>query len=268
MVKQNNSDKKYIFFLKDINTEIIDQRFGIIIKSNIKTKDKTPRNATKISDLCVNKNIHTVISFLDEAKKEHKCSISMIDFNTNNDILVSDIIYNCFWCRNFIPKTVKPIGCPIKYVASQVIKTYFSEISKDTYTIKENITANKQLILENETKNNSNININNKNYYVTDGIFCSFNCCMAYITDNKIISMYNISEMLLLKMYNDIYSKEISLIENAPHWRKLIQYGGDLTIEEYRNSFNKIEYKNHGFISNIQKFNSLGIIFEEKLKFK
>ena len=55
--------------------------------------------------------------------------------------------------------------------------------------------------------------------------------------------------MLLLKMYNDIYQHTtIPYIEEAPHWRKLKEYGGDLSIDEFRDSFNKIEYKNHGFI--------------------
>ena len=78
--------------------------------------------------------------------------------------------------------------------------------------------------------------------------------------------MYNISEMLLLKMYNDIHQVQTPYnIEEAPHWRKLKEYGGDLSIDEFRDSFNKIEYKNHGFI--VPKFKSLGILFEEKLKF-
>ena len=54
------------------------------------------------------------------------------------------------------------------------------------------------------------------------------------------------SEMLLLKMYNDIHQDQTPY--EAPHWRKLKEYGGELSIDEFRDSFNKIEYKNHGFI--------------------
>ena len=75
------------------------------------------------------------------------------------------------------------------------------------------------------------------------------------------------SEMLLLKMYNDIYPSAIPFIEEAPHWRKLQHYGGDLNIDQFRSSFNKIEYKDHGMIFDIPKFKSLGCLFEEKLKF-
>lgn len=252
----------YKFILKNINTEKVEQRFGIVIISNINvTSTKLPKNSTKITDLSVNKNIE-VISFLDEAKKSHKCSISMIDFNTQQE-LVTDINSCCFWDRNIIPKNIIPIGCPIKYVPSQAVKSYYSEISKDKYTIKENITSKRQNKIENIK--DLRLDINDRNYYITDGIFCSFNCCMSYISDNKKESMYSISEMLLLKMYNDIYPHILACIEEAPHWRKLKQYGGDLSIEEYRESFNKIEYKSHGFV--IPKFKSLGVMFEEKLKF-
>ena len=46
-------------------------------------------------------------------------------------------------------------------------------------------------------------------YYETDGIFCSFNCCQSYINDNKHIRLYDNSHMLLLKMYNDLMELKI-----------------------------------------------------------
>ena len=264
-IGKNITDKKYIFTLKGINTEKVDQRFGISIVSNINTSDSNlPENITKISDLTTNRNTSEIISFVDEAKKPHKCNISMIDFYTNKEVYYCNT-YNCFWCRNSMPENIMPIGCPIKYVATQAVKSYYSEISKDKYTIKENITTKRN---ESINKNDENkLTIIDKNYYLTDGIFCSFNCCMAYVEDNKHNSLYDMSECLLLKMYHDIYPTKVASIDEAPHWRKLKQYGGDLTIEQFRESFNKIEYQNHGLISGVPKFKSIGILFEEKLKF-
>ena len=261
-----NIEKKYMFSLKNINTEKVNQRFGISIISNINVMvDKLPQNATKISDLSINKNIPEVISFIDEAKKIHNCSISMIDFYTNNELDASSGSYNCFWCRNLIPLNIIGIGCPVKYVPSQAVKSYYSEISKDKYVIKENITTQRQQKLK--ELGDTRLDIIDNNYYITDGIFCSFNCCMAYIIDNKSKSLYGMSEMLLLKMYSDINNSSVLYIESAPHWRKLKEYGGDLNIEEFRASFNKIEYKDHGPGFDIPKFKSLGVLFEEKLKF-
>jgi hypothetical protein len=267
-LSNNNMEKKYLFTLNGINTEKVDQRFGITIMSNMnETSTDPPSNTTKISDLSSNKNIPDIISFFDEAKKTHKCVISMIDFNTQKEILSSKniSIYDCFWCRNNIPSNVTPIGCPIKYVPSQAVKTYYSEISKDFYTIKENITSKKTQELD--FSGDNRIDIVNKNYYLTDGIFCSFNCCMAYIIENRTNSMYALSEMLLLKMYNDINPSTVPFIEEAPHWRKLKQCGGDLSIDQFRYSFNKIEYKNHGLVNKTPAFKSIGVLFEEKLKF-
>ena len=263
MIK-NNTAKKYLFALKNIDTQKIDQSLEIQTLSNFNQNFReNPVNTTKISELS---SVNQTISFLDEAKKSHKCIVSMIDFNTHRKL--TDILhnfFNCFWCRNIIPNNVDPIGCPIKYIPSQAIKNYYSEISKDHYTIKEDIT-NKKIHDLNESTD-ERIEVINKNYYLTDGIFCSFNCCKSYIKDNKNNSMYSLSEMLLLKIYNQIYPDNIPFIEEAPHWRKLMDYGGNLTIEEFRDSFNKIEYKGYGHISDIPQFKSIGFIFEEKIKF-
>jgi hypothetical protein len=261
---KNMIGKKYIFVLKGVKTEKVDKRFGISIVSNITVEDQVPQNTTKISDLTTLRNTPEIISFIDEAKKAHKCTISMIDFNTKKEFPHS-CIYDCFWCRNAIPDTVMAIGCPIKYIPTQAVKSYYSEITKDRYTIKENITSKHQKAIE--KSKDSNLTLLRRDYYLTDGIFCSFNCCMAYIEDHKHNSMYDLSEMLLLKMYHNIYPTKVTCIDEAPHWRKLKQCGGDLAIEEFRDSFNKIEYKDHGYFSSTPKFKSLGVLFEEKLKF-
>jgi hypothetical protein len=260
-MKPKTSDKKYTFILKDVNTESVEQRFCISYVIQI---EDVPYNTTKISELSINRNTPDIITFTDEAKKTHKCVISMIDFTTKKEFKCSNM-YDCFWCRNSIPQNVMAVGCPLKFVPNQSVKSYYSEISKDNYTIKENITNNRLKIIEDE--GDDRLKIIENNYYLTDGIFCSFNCCMAYIEDNKNDSRYNLSEMLLLKMYHDIYSKNVDIIDKAPHWRKLGRYGGDLSIEQFRDSFNKIEYKEHGSISQLIKFRSVGVLFEEKLKF-
>lgn len=263
-----SSQKKYIFTLKGINTEKIDQRFGITLVSNINmVTDEPPTNTTKISDLSTNRNTPEIISFIDEAKKPHKCSISMIDFETQKKFCADGYNsgYDCFWCRNAIPPTVVAIGCPINYVPSQVVKTYYSEISKDTYTIKESITPSRKKKIE--ESNDSRLVIHEKDYYLTDGIFCSFNCCMAYISENREKSMYSMSEMLLLKMYNNIYPDKVPCIQEAPHWRLLKQCGGHLNIKQFRESFSKIEYQEHGSVNVGPLCKSLGVLYEEKLKF-
>jgi hypothetical protein len=296
-MRQKSIEKSYPFVIKNINIETIDQKFGFTFVSNI-NMEKYPQNVTKITDLTTNKTVSECISFVDESKKRHRCNISMIDFKTKEELKTdfSFSCYDCFWCRSSIPENVIGIGCPIKYIPSQAVKQYYSEISKDVYTIKENITDKKFQNLNNKTEekypdneentdnedtqentttkehlHNKTIELSNKNYYLTDGIFCSFNCCMSFINyqkSEKNASMYNLSEMLLLKIYTEINpTVKNPVIEEAPHWRQLIKYGGDMTIETFRNSFNRMEYKNHGFISEFPTFKSIGVMFEENLKF-
>jgi hypothetical protein len=141
------------------------------------------------------------------------------------------------------------------------IKKYYSEISKDIYTIKENIPKDK--IIPEDDK----IKLIHNDYYETDGIFCSFNCAMAYICDNKHIRIYDDSVMLLIKMYNDLFKTNSISINPAPSWRLLNVYGGHLTINEFRESFNKVDYESHGITRNFMRQESIGTIYEQKIKF-
>ena len=67
------------------------------------------------------------------------------------------------------------------------------------------------------------IQTTNNTYYETDGVFCSFNCCKAYITENKQNTMYNNSEISTIKSvyFNTIMGTKTTVINPAPHWRLL-----------------------------------------------
>ena len=145
-VKKKRKSKKYIFTLKNINTEQIEQKYGISIVSNIANVDELPpENSTKLTELAELNNEHVdVISFLDETKRLYQCHISMIDFKSAEDI--KNLRYYCFWCRHKFDSA--SIGCPIKYISKKAIKNYYSEVSKDYYTIKEDVTRKRSLMLD------------------------------------------------------------------------------------------------------------------------
>lgn len=258
-MSRKQKSKKYLFTLSNINTEETDRKYGITLVSNISQfEENLPDNTTKISELNTEHSTPEVISFLDESKKQHQCNVSMIDFSTKTE--VSLLRYYCFWCRH--PFNTKSIGCPINYISNQAIKNYYSEITRDTYTIKENITSSRK-----ENVEDDKISVSEKNYYKTDGVFCSFNCCKAYIRDNKHNKLYSKSEFLLSKMYNDMMGTKMIIIDPAPHWRLLREYGGFMSIQEFRSSFNKAEYECHGMVEDFPVFKPSGMIFEEKIKF-
>jgi hypothetical protein len=239
---------KYTFTVTGLNINKLNQKYHI--KNNSIKKNNT--TCLKLLE----KN-HT-ISFLDESKRSHNCYLSMININK---IDLKNNNYSCFWCRHSFNNL--PIGCPIKYIPNEVTKTYYSNISKDNYTIKQKITSNRKDNIE----NNNELNLSKGDYYHTDGIFCSFNCCKSFINDNKHKRMYDYSDILLIKIYNKIFDLNCTSISLAPHWRVLKKYGGNLDINEFRNSFNKIEYEYHGNANYHDKFLPIINYFEEKIKF-
>ena len=250
---------KYSFTLIGVNVSRINNTYGIDNLSEAPLDDNAFINTTKLTELNTDKGTPEVISFLDEAKKLHICYISMIDFQSRMDVNL--LRYHCFWCSH--PFETRPIGCPIKYIPSQAEKKYHSHISRDTYTIKESITEKRRLFLQ----NNDNLSLKIGEYYETDGVFCSFNCCQSWINDNKHDRLYDLSNTLLIKMYNSIMGTKMIVIGPAPHWRILEQYGGHLNIIKFREGFNKIEYECHGNTKKVPKFSPLGALFEEKIKF-
>jgi hypothetical protein len=258
---------KYTFTLKALDIERIHKTYDLNIVSNI-TNEKQVSSVTKISELSNSTDDKTIYSFIDDSKKDSKIHLTMKDY-LNGEYLPQKTNIYCFWCRSAF-NTI-PIGCPIKYCSSQLEKSYFSEITKDKYIIKENITSEKREFLENkligeETKRKEKFNIIEKEYYETDGVFCSFNCCLAFITENKSNSFYKHSQTLLKKIYFDIYKAIPENLSPSPSWRLLKEYGGDLSIYDFRKNLNRIEYVNNGLIKNNLKFKTIGFLYSEKLK--
>lgn len=282
VTQATKKSSKYSFTMKNVNLVKIYQKYGFTLPHAVSYDETHAENTTKLSELNPDRSIPEFISFLDESKRPHLCIVSMIDFRSKKNIML--LKYHCYWCRN--PFDNIPIGCPIKYVSSQVEKKYHSRISRDVYTISENITKKKRVKIETEksrlakvgeSRDSSEISseqaeadkleIKEGEYYETDGIFCSFNCCKSWIRDNKHNKLYVHSETLLTKLYNDIMGTKMVIINPAPHWRLLEHYGGNLNIIKFREGFNKIDYEYHGHTKQIPRFAPIGFMYEEKLKF-
>ena len=246
------SNKKIIFVLSSININSINEKYNMNI---VLDDDITKLKTTKLTDLekpIVQKNTE-FFSFLDESKKTHKCSLSMID--SKSGLNVKDLNYNCFWDRNPIIDG-EPIGCPINYIPKQIQKTFYSQVSKDTYLIRENIMG--------ETKiTEPNISTVRESYYETDGVFCGVECCLAFILDNKHNRIYDMSQMLLTKMHNELNNTKAITITPASSWRVLKEYGGHMSIEKFRSNFGKIDYDYHGITRTVP----IAHLYEEKVKF-
>jgi hypothetical protein len=255
------ANKRYIFSLVGVNIEKTEEKYGISNTTATGNDSVAPENTTKIDDLDNIKQTPDIISFLDESKRLRKCTVSMIDHK--GICLKGTCKYKCFWDKNYLPTNISPLACPIRYISNRGIKTYPSEISKDTYRISEQIT--RQRTRELVERKDPRITIERNNYYETDGIFCSFNCMFAFIEDpeNKSNPLYRNSRMLALEMYKDIYGDSVDEIMLAPHWRNLSEFGGTMTIEKFRDTFNKVEYVDQGMINCV----SIGRLYEARIKF-
>lgn len=104
--------------------------------------------------------------------------------------------------------------------------------------------------------------------YDTDGIFCSFNCCLSWIIDNAHNPLYKESHTLLLNIFREVNNNMLGTsLFPAPHWRMLKVYEGTLSITEFRESFNNIEYVDTKNLSRSLYMIPTGYIYEKNTKF-
>lgn len=260
---ENKRATKHTFSIKGINIEKVEQTYGLSIQSNIQKPAESSKNATKISELQVSIDPE-VITYLDEAKKLRKCIPTMV-CHFRDQILPEKTGISCFWCRH--PFETIPIGCPMRYVSSQIEKRYTSEITRDTYQIKENVDADSIDPEEFRDTDKIQLLLHNKNYYESDGVFCSFNCCLAYINENKRNPLYKSSKSLLFKIYRDIFGMSPGSLIPSGSWRLLASFGGHLSITEFRKNLNKVQYIEQNKIISQPKFAPMGILYEEKNRF-
>lgn len=314
------------FVLKNIDPVQLDKKYGFstdprhedrqslltLSSSEIDGKKKTsklldlqPQNVREVSPI--------QYSFIDESKVDHQCVVTMKPHLSKECLPQSTSIF-CFWCRHSFP--YRPIGCPIEYVPHRMIKTYNSEIVRDSYILRENITPAQLRCLASssreslpppttKTSSSCDVQLQSRDYYMVDGIFCSFNCCLAFIRDHQNHPMYGQSESYLRQMYHDLFvgnntndrtqtqtrpppplkkkksvkfdravtetsmnDKQLPInLQPAPSWRLLKDYGGHLSIDEFRKNFYKIDYLdiNH-YVSPFPNTKPIGFLYEKQVR--
>ena len=250
--------------LRNINHQILDQKYNFHEYQEKNKQELMGVNndlQTKLIDL---KETITNFSYIDEAKSDHVCLLTMHDVLSQKKLAAKTNL-QCFHCHHSF--TNIPLGCPIEFKNSKIYKNYYSEITKSNYILQESILESKTNH-KNQNSSYFQTEVQPLNYYVTDGIFCSFNCCKAFILSNKNNPLYEQSEFLLNQIYQSLFAIEGNFdIKPAPHWKLLEAYGGFLSIEEFRNNFYKIEYTNkNDYMTEIPTFRSIGHVFEKKLK--
>lgn len=210
--------KACLFTLSGVKPDEIDKQYSFktLHTSLVLSENSIPHQSTKISDL---QNFTQNITVIDELKNSHQAKISTVfPQNFSN--------CNCFWDRHPLTLDKPPVYCPIEKRHTPRIKNYVSHINGKTYKIQDSM----QTALSHE--------------YFVDGVFCSVECCLAFIEENRHVSLYENSELFLREVYNLREQK------SAPHWRLLTAYGGNMSIDEFRQSFANTTYTPDGVVYN------------------
>lgn len=162
-----------------------------------------------------------------------------------NNIKEIPINIRCHWDHH----TFEGIGifCPLSYRPKQVAKIGQNEVKIRPTGGVSDLNINSFMIKENipKCKDISNLGKNlieiTDAYYEVDGVFCSPECCLAYINDEKTKaggSKYSDSERLLHFMLGLTFK-----ISPANNFRLLKEYGGNLSIEQFRKNNKSIKYE-------------------------
>ncbi len=101
--------------------------------------------------------------------------------------------------------------------------------------------------------------------YISEGCFCSFNCCMAYIQDNIQNPKYTKSRYLLTRMHFEVFGDPKFAITPAPSWKVLDSYGGTWSIDQFRASLTNVIVTHKLSTSKLIAYRPIGHVFEEQI---
>lgn len=165
----------------------------------------------------------------------------------------------CYYCRRNFNNA--PIGLPICYYPSIYIIKNNSQNLKYSFNYKENtvkLNSNEKerllnilertssvsdIVLNNQKKENKKTDkhdgkdshqIVTKQFFETEGVFCSFNCIVSYLEENRQNPLYQNSYNLIYFMYKIIFGEfpQFTFIK-SPSWKLRKEYGGPLSDDDY-----------------------------------
>lgn len=134
----------------------------------------------------------------------------------------------CFWDKHKFDN--EPVYCPIFYKPKQIVK------KKNDYYINQNVIK--------DHKNKEDEIIKEEIFY--DCVFCSRSCCLAWIEDNFNNPKYQQSRYIFFNNF------DYGNVFKSNHWETLIDFGGFLTLEQFRENKHHYEledsYYDNGFL--------------------
>lgn len=239
--------KSRFTFVLSISPFQIDQKYGF----NFHTKGSNPQGTTLVKDIYDDES--TVVTLYDANKRPKRYSVALKNM-IKNACLPDKTLTRCWWCHQTFANS--PIGCPIRYVNSILQHKYYSHHLKSfvvqniPLTQEDEIVWRQKLssppgegeISEIGEEERKDYNLISNNYYIVDGIMCSFNCALAYALDKAPNVTYKNSEALIYEMYMYLTGKRANKIIPSGPFTLLQDYDGPYSREEYRSRFNLDTY--------------------------
>ena len=136
----------------------------------------------------------------------------------------------CWWCSHDIGNST--VKAPTNFVRAR------RENVKDTLPPFMNPSVNHTPIVQ----------------YDVEGFFCSFECARSHILSEKRhnyeSAIQTLCHMRRVTMKEQGIETRCAALKSAPTWKTLKQFGGTLTIEEFRDSDKEWVINPHNYISN------------------
>ena len=261
-VKEDTTDSN--FTLKDINQSALDKSY--VLSEIAKKCAPKPIKKDDITDITTSLEKLGIST----AKKQTSetiywgeyYEINMFCTNENGSKPLEEISKNrkCTNCHQLPPKGSLMIIVPYKYVSSyiedyvyapeciNIVKNINVDLSKEdkAKTKKHDpktapkVNYFRKDVLESKQQNYQE-KLVEKDYFEGTELVCSFPCCLARgIELSASDSKYRNVRMYINWMYKKIFGKLPTNLKPAPHFTSQIEYGGNYTLEEYRNNFNFI----------------------------
>jgi hypothetical protein len=169
----------------------------------------------------------------------------------------------CLWCGSHIPKGCKPLGCPVDWMPPQIIRTSFSEMGRDDFTIKENVPTSS---LADAKRESSDLDMQRPAHYKTRYIFDSLNCVLAFAHDRRDVPEYKFSIQLAHRLFRELFPEALHDLQVAPHWSLLKRNGGFLTKKKFDERIGVVVFMDHGAVE-LPVFKPYGRIVSTRLTF-
>jgi len=196
------------------------------------------KKKTSISDICVN---NIVLS--------EKCNIILY---FNHSQTVENI--KCSWCHQYPQIGTVMMAVPYNYVP-YTEEDYLhapetlNELNDLTVKPFEPIKKNEKNSLKKQHKLfyiKRSVNKKGKDYFLVSKPVCSFNCMESKGRELSVSdTRYKNYRCYMNILYKIIFEKDPpAVFPRAPHFECLQEYGGKITLEEYRNNFTVVELDN------------------------